>query len=123
MRDPIIDPETGERIPFSDFKDFRKVMYLARTTGDGSDFQCVTRGGKITEWNDPRPQPTYDEIEAVADELVAEQEEMEKEDNFSIDAALLKLAKATFRQENRLRVLEGKTEITFRQFVKAVKAL
>ena len=66
-----VDPFEGPPIRFTDF---RKLMYLARNTGDGSDFQCNTRGGEITEWNDARPQPTYEEIEAVTEEQVAQLE-------------------------------------------------
>lgn len=56
-----IDPETGLPIPFTNFLDIRKLEYLVPQP------DCDTSGGVIIAWRDARPQPTYDEIEAVLD--------------------------------------------------------
>lgn len=56
-----IDEETGLPIPHSDFDHYGRLMHLV------PDAQCTTRAGKIIEWKDERPQPTYDEIDAVSD--------------------------------------------------------
>ena len=109
--------EQGERIPFSDFKDYRKLSYLV------PDADCDTRGGEIMVWRDARRQPTYDEIEAVLDADVETAELQREEDEFSFQDGLKALAKATWKQENRIRVLEGKSTVTFRTFVKALRRL
>lgn len=116
VRDPIFDEETGERIPFSDFKDIRKLHFLV------PEPDCDTRGGKIIAWRDSRPQPTYDEIEAVTDEQVAEREIEDEENNFALPGNVIRaLARVAHDQENRVRALEGKAPVTFRQFARAVK--
>ena len=116
VRPPDLD-ENGLPIPFQNFKDYRKLEYLLPGA------KCTTKKGVILEWLDTRPQPTYDEIEAVTDEEVTVFMETQKEDHFDIPDAFVKLSKATWLQENRIRTLEGKAEITFRQFVRAVKQL
>jgi len=50
----------GPRIPWDDFDHYGKIMHLV------PDALLNTRAGKITEWMDERPQPTYDEIDAVS---------------------------------------------------------
>jgi len=57
-------------IELTRFTDYRKLESLV----PGAD--CDTRGGVITVWRDVRPQPTYNEIEAVLDATV-EAEELE----------------------------------------------
>jgi hypothetical protein len=117
MRPDIINPDTGERVSFRDFKEYRKLEFLVA----GAD--CDTRAGVITAWRDTRPQPSYDEIEAVLDADVDAAEEAHEEDSVAFHDALKKLAKVSFAQENRLRALEAKQPVTWRQFIKVVKAL
>jgi hypothetical protein len=59
MRPPRLDEE-GNVIPFTDFDHYGKIMHLV------PDALLDTRAGKITAWHDERPQPTYDEIDAVS---------------------------------------------------------
>ena len=97
--------------------DYRKLSHLL----PGAD--CDTLDGLITVWRDARPQPTYDEIDAVniADVLTAI--EAEEEAEMAYPHALRSLAIATFNQENRIRVLEGAPAITRAQFLKALRLL
>jgi hypothetical protein len=96
--------------------DFLKLEYLVPNP------QCTIVDGEVIDWFDQRPQPTQEELDAVSTpeiDAVIEQEENE----LSFKGALVKLAKATWNQENRIRVLEGKPEVTLRQFIQAVKGL
>ena len=60
MRPQPVD-ENGNPIPFTDFDHYGRLEHLVPGA------LCSTRAGKITEWKDSRPQPTYDEINAVSD--------------------------------------------------------
>ena len=72
--------------------------------------------GVIISWDDPRPQPTQAELDAVdmADVLAREIEE--DLDRLETNDVIRKLARITWIQENRIRLLEGKTEISWKQF-------
>ena len=102
------NPAQGDRVPFPNFEDYRKLMVLV------PDALCSTRGGRFTEWLDPRPQPTYDEIEAVPDEAVAEMEEAEKDDRLEVKPKQMMIA--MFHMYNMIRVREGKPKLSRRQF-------
>ncbi len=82
---------------------------------------CDTRGDVIEVWRDARPQPSYEDIFAVdiADVEVAE-EERETELLRFIDPTL-RLARITFKQENRLRSLEGRQPILWKQFARKIR--
>lgn len=79
---------------------------------------------QITEWKDERPQPSDAEIDAVSDEKTEEKIlDDEAEGVFSFD----KMAKLQFevylKQENRIRILEGKDPLTRGQFTTGLKDL
>ena len=97
------------------FTDYRKLSYLV------PDADCDTSSGIITVWRDARPQPTYEEINAVADADVEQKKQEDDEDNFRVDNHAKILATVAWNHENRIRVIEGRPEIAFRQFVRAVK--
>ena len=94
---------------------WRKLNYLV------PDPDCDTKGGAITEWRDARPQPTDAEIAAVSIADVEQREQEENEDNFRVEDHAKILARVAWNHENRIRVIEGRPEIAFRQFVRAVK--
>ncbi len=89
--------------------------------------QCSTRTENgvftISNWKDPRPQPTMAEIDAVTDADVDADIEKLEEDNFNWDGIMQTIAKAFHNHENRLRALEGKQPINLRQVVKALRKL
>ena len=84
---------------------------------------CDTKAGVITKWRDARPQPTDAEIAAVSIADVEQREQEENEDNFRVGDHAKILARVAWSHENRIRVIEGKPEIAFRQFVRAVKSI
>ena len=96
---------------------WRKLNHLV------PDPQCKTNDGIITEWTDARTQPTDAEIDAV-DIVDVEAAELQKEeDNFNFKDVMITIAKAFHNHENRLRALEGKSSVTLKQVVKALRAL
>lgn len=99
------------------FNDFRKLQYLV------PDADCSTRGGEIIEWRDARPQPTYDEINAVEDSVVDQIQEDEKTARLDYGEKAMILLRVCHRQQNEIRELQGKSEITFKRFVDAVRTL
>lgn len=87
------------------------------------DAQAEIQDGIITEWFDERPQPTYAEINAVSDEDAADFDNDREEDRNGFQRNIKALAQATWKQENRLRALEGKSPVTFRRFLGALRKL
>lgn len=94
----------------------RKILYLVPN--------AVFRNyeDKVIEWLDQRPQPTQAEINAVTDQMVVDSEEdSEVTKTVGIDKKDKLLFEINFDQENRIRVLEGKSVITKAQYRNAVK--
>jgi hypothetical protein len=83
---------------------------------------CSTKDGEITEWRDVRPQPTTEEIEAVTNQMV-EDSELDTEAGGALNISKVDklLFLVNFDQENRLRVLEGRTNVTKAQYKTALK--
>lgn len=61
MPRPNPTDEQGNTLPHTDFDNYGRLEHLVPGA------QCLTRAGKIIEWMDDRPQPSYDEIDAVSD--------------------------------------------------------
>ena len=60
----------------------------------------------------------------TAEEIVRkQQEDQEREDNFTFDGVMLVIAKALHNHENRLRALEGRQEVTLKQLIQALRLL
>lgn len=93
----------------------RKILYLVPN--------AVFRNynDEIVEWLDQRPQPTQAQIDAVTEQQVL-YSEMDKEANgvVSIDKKDRLFFEINFDQENRIRVLEGKSKITKQQYKDAL---
>ena len=84
---------------------------------------CDTEEGVVTVWRDSRPQPTQVEIDAVKIVDIEVVEAEKEEDNFSFDGVMVTIAKAFHNHENRIRTWEGKSSVTLKQVVKALRAL
>jgi hypothetical protein len=79
---------------------------------------------RILEWTDERQQPSDEEIDAVSDQDAEDKIlDTEAEQVFSFG----KMAKLQFevylKQENRIRILEGKDPLTRGQFTTGLKDL
>ena len=100
VRAPNLDGD-GNVIPFEDFQDYRKLEFLVPGA------LCSTRSGVITEWKDARPQPTYDEIEAVTHEEVDAKEAQDREDRLEIATDPVVQAKTLYFLSKEVRALKG----------------
>lgn len=61
MPRPRPTDQEGNPLPFQDFDHYGRLEHLVPNA------DCDTRAGKITVWRDSRPQPSYDEMDAVSD--------------------------------------------------------
>lgn len=79
---------------------------------------------QITTWADSRPQPTDSDINAVADQdIVSSELDTEAEQAVKSDKVKRLVFEINFDQENRIRVLEGKTIVTKNQYKTVLKNL
>jgi hypothetical protein len=86
---------------------------------------CRTRGNRIVEWTDPRPQPTDADIAAVTDadvQAAIDDALLDRLEAGDVDVLLI-IAKAFHNHENRIRALEGSPAVTLRQVIAALRAL
>lgn len=93
----------------------RDIDYLIEDSGG--------LGSHIKVWNLPQPKPTGAQLQAA--ESAALESEVDREVNDAIEGDKIKklLFKINLDQENRLRVLEGKQEITKAQYKTALRKL
>jgi len=84
---------------------------------------CDTDDNAITEWRDARPQPTDAEINAVNLSAVQAKEDNDKEERGEFQGAIIQITKALRLIVNKQRVADGKTPLTMKQYIKALRAL
>ena len=96
---------------------WRKLNYLV------PEPDCDTDDNAITEWRDARPQPTDTEINAVNLSDVQAKEDNDKEERGEFKDAIIQITKAMRLIANKQRVVEGKTPLPMKQYIKTLRAL
>lgn len=94
----------------------RKILYLV----PGAIFENYE--DKVVRWLDARSQPTQAEIDVVTEQQVLDSEldaDAQRETSGVTKRERL-LFEINFEQENRTRILEGKTAITKQQYKDAI---
>ena len=112
-----LTPDAEGNYPPQRFRDYQKLWYITQEP------DCDTKAGKITAWRDTRPQPTYEEINAVTDQEVDDALAEKELDNEEFEGVIRQLTRLCFRQENEIRQLKGQGPVSRRAFLQALRSL